>query len=195
METKNPKSTDKLPFQFSDWVGRTEENEIRRLLRYSPKYYFAGGKPGVIPVKIFHEIIRNLMLNHYFIQIILMIILTGILLSEFFKRSGNQRKGVLVYSFFSALFGLAVLHDMYRYFLTSYNAISLVIYFSLYVLLVGLFMWNSIRYWKLINKTLFFLAFLFGTLAMAFFFLRFYFWGCLCDLQCDLKIVYLYNNF
>ena len=104
-----------------------------------------------------------------------MIILTGILLSEFFKRSGNQRKGVLVYSFFSALFGLAVLHDMYRYFLTSYNAISLVIYFSFYVLLVGLFMWNSIRYWKLINKTLFFLAFLFGTLAMAFFFLRFYF--------------------
>ncbi len=61
METKNPKSADKLPFQFSDWVGRTEENEIRRLLRYSPKYYFAGGKPGVIPVKIFHEIIRNLM--------------------------------------------------------------------------------------------------------------------------------------
>jgi 2-aminoadipate transaminase len=48
-------------FTFSEWVMRIPESEIRRLLRYSPKYYFAGGKPGVIPVPIFHTIIQELL--------------------------------------------------------------------------------------------------------------------------------------
>ena len=61
MEAKKFESRDQLPFQFSDWVKKTKESEIRRLLRYSPKYYFAGGKPGVIPVKTFHKIITELM--------------------------------------------------------------------------------------------------------------------------------------
>ena len=50
-----------LNIQLAEWVSRTTESEIRRLLRYSPKYYFAGGKPGVIPLAAFHEIIQNLL--------------------------------------------------------------------------------------------------------------------------------------
>ncbi|MHA1972528.1 MAG: aminotransferase-like domain-containing protein [Candidatus Hodarchaeales archaeon] len=45
---------------MAEWVQRTSESEIRRLLRYSTKYYFAGGKPGVIPLKIFHKIIYEI---------------------------------------------------------------------------------------------------------------------------------------
>ncbi|NHJ01557.1 MAG: PLP-dependent aminotransferase family protein [Candidatus Heimdallarchaeota archaeon] len=50
-------------FPFADWVNFIRESEIRRLLRFSPQYYFAGGKPGVIPVSTFHQIIRNIILE------------------------------------------------------------------------------------------------------------------------------------
>jgi 2-aminoadipate transaminase len=56
-----PKIDSTLNLQLAEWVNRTAESEIRRLLRYSPKYYFAGGKPGVIPLAAFHEIIQNLL--------------------------------------------------------------------------------------------------------------------------------------
>ena len=45
---------------FAEWVNRIPESEIRRLLKFSPKYYFAGGKPGILPVDIFHEIIADI---------------------------------------------------------------------------------------------------------------------------------------
>jgi len=47
--------------QFADWVTRTSESEIRRLLRFSPRYYFAGGQPGIVPISIFHEIIERIL--------------------------------------------------------------------------------------------------------------------------------------
>ena len=52
---------EKFTYELADWVGKISESEIRRLLRYSPKYYFAGGKPGVIPLAAFHEIIQSLL--------------------------------------------------------------------------------------------------------------------------------------
>ena len=45
---------------FADWVSDIPESEIRRLLRYNPRYYFAGGKPGVIPLSTFHTIIQEI---------------------------------------------------------------------------------------------------------------------------------------
>ena len=47
--------------EFADWVDEIPESEIRRILRYSPKYYFAGGKPGILPVKTFHTIIGEIL--------------------------------------------------------------------------------------------------------------------------------------
>ncbi|MHA1259216.1 MAG: aminotransferase-like domain-containing protein [Candidatus Heimdallarchaeaceae archaeon] len=44
----------------ADWVYRIPESEIRRLLRYSPRFYFGGGKPGIIPVSVFHEIMKEI---------------------------------------------------------------------------------------------------------------------------------------
>jgi 2-aminoadipate transaminase len=52
--------TKQTSFEFAEWVERLPESEIRRLLRFSPKYYFAGGKPGILPVNIFHKIISEI---------------------------------------------------------------------------------------------------------------------------------------
>jgi len=59
--TTQEKNTKSVSRSMADWVSKTSESEIRRLLRYSTKYYFAGGKPGVIPLKIFHEIIKEIL--------------------------------------------------------------------------------------------------------------------------------------
>ncbi|MFW9994086.1 MAG: PLP-dependent aminotransferase family protein [Candidatus Odinarchaeota archaeon] len=50
-----------LDISFADWVDRLPESEIRRLLRFNPKYYFGGGKPGSLPIKIFHDIISEML--------------------------------------------------------------------------------------------------------------------------------------
>jgi 2-aminoadipate transaminase len=47
--------------KYAKWVSRISESEIRRLLRFSPRYYFAGGQPGIIPVETFHRIIRQIL--------------------------------------------------------------------------------------------------------------------------------------
>ena len=47
--------------EFATWVDEIPESEIRRILRYSPKYYFAGGKPGILPVETFHKIIIEIL--------------------------------------------------------------------------------------------------------------------------------------
>ena len=44
-------------YEFAKWTEKIPESEIRRLLRYSPKWYFAGGKPGALALKALKEII------------------------------------------------------------------------------------------------------------------------------------------
>lgn len=50
----------KVENNLAEWVDRIAESEIRRLLRFSPQYYFGGGKPGIIPVETFHRIISEI---------------------------------------------------------------------------------------------------------------------------------------
>ncbi|UCE10212.1 MAG: PLP-dependent aminotransferase family protein [Candidatus Thorarchaeota archaeon] len=50
----------KTGYSFATWTGFIEESEIRSLLRYTVKYYFAGGKPGIIPTEIFANIMKDL---------------------------------------------------------------------------------------------------------------------------------------
>lgn len=50
----------KQDYEFAEWVKRIPESEIRRLLKFSPQYYFAGGKPGILPVEIFHKIMTEI---------------------------------------------------------------------------------------------------------------------------------------
>jgi len=45
------------------WTKLIPESEIRRLLKYKVKYYFAGGKPGVLPLGAFPMILTNLALR------------------------------------------------------------------------------------------------------------------------------------
>lgn len=44
-------------FRFAAWTKIIPESEIRRLLRYKVKYYFAGGKPGVLPLETLAQIL------------------------------------------------------------------------------------------------------------------------------------------
>ncbi len=43
--------------KFADWAYKIPESEIRRLLRFNVKYYYAGGKPGVLPTEIIAKIL------------------------------------------------------------------------------------------------------------------------------------------
>jgi len=52
-----------LSLDYADWVSTLPESEIRRLLRFSPKYYFGGGKPGILPIETFHQIIEEIILE------------------------------------------------------------------------------------------------------------------------------------
>ncbi|MGD9396978.1 MAG: PLP-dependent aminotransferase family protein [Candidatus Thorarchaeota archaeon] len=47
-------------YSFATWTSFIEESQIRALLKYKVKYYFAGGKPGIIPTDIFADIMADL---------------------------------------------------------------------------------------------------------------------------------------
>ncbi len=49
--------------EFSLWTRLIPESEIRRLLKYRVKYYFAGGKPGVLPLGAFPMILNTIALT------------------------------------------------------------------------------------------------------------------------------------
>ncbi|MGY5854661.1 MAG: PLP-dependent aminotransferase family protein [Candidatus Thorarchaeota archaeon] len=52
--------TNKTGYAFATWTGFIEESQIRALLKYNVKYYFAGGKPGIMPTDIFAQIMAEL---------------------------------------------------------------------------------------------------------------------------------------
>ena len=47
-------------YAFATWTSFIEESQIRALLKYNVKYYFAGGKPGIVPTEIFAKIMADL---------------------------------------------------------------------------------------------------------------------------------------
>ncbi len=47
-------------FSLATWTSFIAESQIRALLKYKVKYYFAGGKPGVIPTDVFAKILADL---------------------------------------------------------------------------------------------------------------------------------------
>ncbi|TFG11477.1 PLP-dependent aminotransferase family protein [Candidatus Thorarchaeota archaeon] len=51
---------DKDGYSFSSWTSFIEESQIRALLKYHVEYYYAGGKPGIIPTDTFADIMADL---------------------------------------------------------------------------------------------------------------------------------------
>ncbi len=49
-----------IAFDFATWTRLIPESEIRRLLRIRVRYYFAGGKPGVLPIRVFPRLLAEL---------------------------------------------------------------------------------------------------------------------------------------
>ncbi len=54
-----------LMFDYASWTKRIPENIIRKLLKYKTRYYFAGGKPGILPTEIFARILVDLGVNQF----------------------------------------------------------------------------------------------------------------------------------
>lgn len=52
--------TNERGYSFATWTSFIEESQIRALLKYKVEYYFAGGKPGIIPTDIFADIMTDL---------------------------------------------------------------------------------------------------------------------------------------
>ncbi|MFX1481939.1 MAG: PLP-dependent aminotransferase family protein [Promethearchaeota archaeon] len=51
-------------YGFATWTSFIEESQIRSLLKYNVKYYFAGGKPGIVPTDIFADIMADLSVRY-----------------------------------------------------------------------------------------------------------------------------------
>ncbi|MHA2232168.1 MAG: aminotransferase-like domain-containing protein [Candidatus Hodarchaeales archaeon] len=51
---------DAVSYTLADWTKHIPESEIRRILRYNPKFYFGGGKPGALPLEAFREILQRI---------------------------------------------------------------------------------------------------------------------------------------
>ncbi|MBS3794817.1 MAG: PLP-dependent aminotransferase family protein [Candidatus Thorarchaeota archaeon] len=47
-------------YAFASWTGFIPASQIRELLKYDVEYYFAGGKPGIIPTDTFAKILSDL---------------------------------------------------------------------------------------------------------------------------------------
>lgn len=47
-------------YNFATWTSFIEESQIRSLLKYKVKYYFGGGKPGIMPTDIFADIMIDI---------------------------------------------------------------------------------------------------------------------------------------
>lgn len=47
-------------YSFATWTSFIEESQIRALLKYDVKFYFAGGKPGIMPTDIFADIMADI---------------------------------------------------------------------------------------------------------------------------------------
>ncbi|MCK5390340.1 MAG: PLP-dependent aminotransferase family protein, partial [Candidatus Thorarchaeota archaeon] len=47
-------------YNFATWTNFIEESQIRSLLKYKVKYYFGGGKPGIMPTDIFADIMIDI---------------------------------------------------------------------------------------------------------------------------------------
>ncbi|MFQ5980988.1 MAG: PLP-dependent aminotransferase family protein [Candidatus Heimdallarchaeota archaeon] len=56
----NHNGRNERPNPFAGWTNFIPESEIRRLLQYNVRYYYGGGKPGVLPLKTFSQIFKDL---------------------------------------------------------------------------------------------------------------------------------------
>ena len=46
--------------RLAGWTSSIQESEIRRLLRFKPRFYLAGGLPGNQPLQVMQSIIRSI---------------------------------------------------------------------------------------------------------------------------------------
>ncbi len=102
------------------------------------------------------EIIKILALTNYFVQYILLVILVGVLVGEYFRRKDKFKKGLFLYLILTVSITIFVVLDNYRVFVGIERGIIMNILMLMNTGQLLLFIVNSIRVWSFINKKLFF---------------------------------------
>jgi spermidine/putrescine transport system substrate-binding protein len=103
------------------------------------------------------ELIKSFVLSSHFVIYVLLVILTGILVSEYFKRTRKERGGIL--SFITILILVIILAVINTYKTLSGLLIFTNLIIILNILIFGLLSITSYRFWKKINKKIFFSIF------------------------------------
>lgn len=102
------------------------------------------------------ELISLLSIANYFVQFIVITIIIGILVLEYFRRKPDKKKGILL---FIACYALLILVNIFDTFLTFIGNSKLLVPTTGSIVAVQLILFciNSIRNWKFIDKVLFFI--------------------------------------
>jgi len=103
-----------------------------------------------------HELIKGIALSNYLIQYILLILLSGVLITEYFKREKDSKKGVLGFLILSIGITIFIVFDTYRFFIDYNKGIFMIMLMGMNISLLSFFVVNCIRVWSKINKKLFF---------------------------------------
>ena len=94
-------------------------------------------------------------LSSAFVHFVLVIILGGILIVEYFQRKKEFRMGIRGYILFLVFIFAFFIFDVYRNLITSSTLITWIC-LSLAILANILFISTSLKYWKHMNKKIFF---------------------------------------
>ncbi len=100
-------------------------------------------------------IVNGLILSSAIVHFVLVVVLGGILITEYYKRKEKLRGGILEYGVFLIVILTFFVLDAYRNFVVSLVLINWINLF-LAILANILFLGISLRYFKYINKILFF---------------------------------------
>lgn len=109
------------------------------------------------------ELIRGIAISNYLIQYILLILLVGILITEYYKRKKDNRKGVLAFLLLSMGITIFIIFDTYRFFIGYNKGIFLTVLMGMNIVLLSFFVVNCVSVWGKINKKLFFIIPVFVT--------------------------------
>ncbi len=101
------------------------------------------------------ELVKTLVLSSALVHYVLAVVLGGILISEYFKRKKEFRKGILVYFVFTVTILVFFILDFYRNLILPSVLINWIGLF-LAILANISFIGVSLKYFKYINKGLFF---------------------------------------
>lgn len=110
-------------------------------------------------------ITNSLVLSTYLLAYVLLIVLMGVIILEYFKRKKSERKWIINFLIFVIVLTSVIVLGTYRYF-GSLEGIPTTLLIILSFVLLGLFIWSLYSVWNKINKKIFFIIVFFTFLII-----------------------------